>query len=101
MTGVLKRPVLKPTHARDSTPLPVRKKPLFDRPDGTVNVTAVPPIKWDVTDPAEQAARPASRSASRSPSGGKKGKGRKRAGEKGRKGKGRGKDKKGRGKGKR
>lgn len=100
----LKRPLFKPATGRAATPDPKRKKPQFNREDGTVNVTAVPPLKWDVTDPAGAADPRGARPASRSPSAGRgkgdqkgkgKGKGEKNAG----KGKKKGKGKKGRGKG--
>ena len=92
-----------PEHARAATPVPARKKPSFAQADGTVNVTEVPPMKWDVTDASDADDRPDGKSVSRSPSGGRKGKGRGKS----KKGKSRsrsrggakGKGKKGRGKG--
>ena len=83
---VKKRPLFQPAHGREGTPVPIRKKPSFDRGDGTVSVTEVPPLKWDVTDPSSAGDRRAERSVSKSPSGGRSEKGR----GKGKKGKGKG-----------
>ena len=95
----MKRP-FRPTAERDGTPDPKRLKPNFEKRDGTLNVTKIPPLEWDVTSEKSDDGRRAERKRSGSPPPNRKRQGSRDRGKKGKGDKGRGAKGKGKGRGK-